>query len=34
MKAAEILAEQGFQIIFDLDGGILQWAKDGMEIER
>ena len=34
MKAAQILSEQGFQIIFNLDGGIVQWIKDGQDIEK
>jgi len=34
MEAAQILSEQGFRIIFNLDGGIVQWMKDGQDIEK
>lgn len=30
-KAAEILKDMGFKEIYDLEGGILNWEKNGLE---
>lgn len=32
-KSAQKLKEEGFTIIYDLEGGFIRWQHDGMEIE-
>ncbi len=34
LHAAKILEENGFQIIYNLEGGLNQWVKDGKEIVK
>jgi rhodanese-related sulfurtransferase len=33
-KAAEILFDKGFRRLFNLEGGIVAWKKDGMPVVR
>ena len=33
-KAAEILKDLGFKEIYDMDGGILNWKSENLEIEN
>lgn len=32
-KAAKILQEKGFKAVYDLEGGIVKWQKEGKEIQ-
>lgn len=33
-NAAKILEDMGFTEIYDMDGGILKWESDGLELEE
>lgn len=33
-RAAEMLSEKGFQKLFNLEGGIVAWKKDGMPVMK
>lgn len=33
-KAAKILREKGFKAVYNLDGGIIKWQKEGLEIDE
>lgn len=33
-KAAEILKKKGFKAIYNLDGGIMGWEKEGLPIDK
>ncbi|MDP2060927.1 MAG: rhodanese-like domain-containing protein [Flavobacteriaceae bacterium] len=33
-KAAELLKKKGFKAIYNLDGGIMGWEKDGLPIDK
>ncbi|MBU2525689.1 MAG: rhodanese-like domain-containing protein [Bacteroidetes bacterium] len=33
-KAAKILREKGFKAVYNLDGGIIKWQKEGLEVEE
>lgn len=33
-KASEILRKKGFKTVYDLDGGIIGWEKEGMPVEK
>lgn len=33
-KASEILRKKGFRAIYNLDGGIISWQKEGLPVEK
>lgn len=33
-KASEILRKKGFKTVYDLNGGIISWEKEGMPVEK
>lgn len=33
-EAAELLAKQGFKLVYDLDGGFSRWKQDGLPVSH